>query len=78
MSHMPSEARARRGEDADGVDDGERVDAIGDNGVSADDGGDADGNSQDNDVTDEEAASQVCADATEYGRKKSTMMVGIL
>lgn len=61
---MPSEARARRGEDADGVDDGERVDAIGDNGVSADEGGDEDGNSQDNGVADEEAASQVCADAT--------------
>jgi hypothetical protein len=75
---MPSEARARRGEDADGVDDGERVDAIGDNGVSTDDGGDEDGNSQDNGVADEEAASQVCADATECERKKSATMVGII
>jgi hypothetical protein len=71
MSHMPLEARARRGEDADGVDEGERVDAIGDNGVSADD-------SQDDGDADEEAASQVCADATECDRKKSTMMAGII
>lgn len=71
MSHMPSKARARRGDVADGVDDSDRADSVGDNGVSADE-------SQDDGDADEEAASHVCADATEYDRKKRTMMARII